>query len=140
MNPLEIIELVQQMSSLSPKLQGIVSGGWKNFTPENVNSLLPQLEPLLARLGAMVSPAAEEGVHAAIGATAAFLGGNNTKGVQIALNAYLKDVPGFVRLVEDGVAGQKTHDAIRLAQTKAGIPVDGWFGQVTAQAVGFVLK
>ncbi len=140
MNPLTILSLVSTAVQVLPQIQTLFKGGVANVTPATVSATLPQLEPLLAQLGSLISPNAEAAVHATVGAVAAFASGNTVAGMQGALNAYLANTPGFVALKVDGKYGPKTAAAVVMAQTKAGIKADGWFGQATAAALNFVLK
>lgn len=139
MNPLTIISIVSTLvqAASDPNVQALIHGGIKAITPAKINSAIPSLEGPLAQLGALISPKGEANVHATIGAISIFT--SNTPMAfkeQQALNIFLAGTPGFVPLAVDGKLGERTHNAIVLAQQKAGIKADGWLGEITAGAIG----
>ena len=62
--------------------------------------------------------------------------GDEVENLQKALNKYLSKLDKeFVALAEDGNFGQKTYEALVLAQQKLGVSVDGAYGPATAAAL-----
>lgn len=72
-------------------------------------------------------PALEGSVNLKRGAT-----GNGVKTLQRVLNAWYP----WLNLVEDGIFGQKTEDAVKYLQRRAYIAVDGIVGPVTRSVLG----
>ncbi len=140
MNPFTILQLMSTAATMAPQLASLAKLGFHGITPGVIGDTLPTLEPLLAELGSLFSPSAPAAVHSTIAALSLVLHGKPAAGIQEALNDYLNGTPGYVLLIVDGAFGPKSWAAVLMAQTKAGIKADGWFGKATALAIGYVAK
>ena len=86
-------------------------------------------------IGALVFPKAAPELHSAAVVMAAF-DPNVTKWVQASCNQLLDPSPN---LTVDGLYGSKTLAAVEALQTKLGLKVDGWAGNLTQAAIGAAL-
>jgi peptidoglycan hydrolase-like protein with peptidoglycan-binding domain len=96
-----------------------------------IKESLPTIAHALEEYGAKFFPGVKDELRIAAAAMAAF-DPNITKWLQESLNLAMDPSP---KLVVDGIYGPKTKAAVELAQTKLGLPVDGWAGQLTQSAI-----
>lgn len=100
-----------------------------------IKTTAPEIVPILENAGNELFPNVAPELHIAAGAMATF-DPNMTKWLQGVLNKFLVPSPN---LLVDGIYGKLTIAAVKQAQTKLGIKVDGWAGQITQAALQSVL-
>lgn len=107
-----------------------------SFT-DKVRKIAPPLAPLLEQVGSAAYPGAAPALHIVAGVIASF--SPDAMWLQKSLNIYLgSDLAQ--PLVVDGVIGPKTKAAVKQAQAKLGLVVDGLAGKLTAAGLDYALS
>lgn len=101
---------------------------------QKIQDSIPQAAPILEQIGAHLFPKAAPAIHIAAGAMAAF-DPDVIKWVQGACNS----IAGTT-LTVDGHYGPLTLAAVEQVQTKLGLKVDGFAGQITQAAISAALS
>lgn len=129
MNYLAIISLVLKYAG--PIESAIATAISNQDLVSKIKAMSGELAGIVEGIGSALFPKAAPELHIAAGIIASF-DANFTKWLQGALNSYLSlSSP----LVVDGIYGPKTIDAVEAFQTKIGLTVDGFAGQLTEAAL-----
>lgn len=120
------LQLLQYGYQYGPLIKSIFDEAVSNddFVTK-IQKTLPGVAPILEQVGAQAFPEAAPAIHI-VGAAVAAFDTNTTKWLQKSLNAYLG-----LTLAVDGVYGSNTKAAVKQAQQKLGITVDGLAGKIT---------
>lgn len=129
MNLISIIPLILKYAG--PVEEAIATAASNLDLVSKIKSLSAPLASLVEGIGSSLFPKAAPELHVAAGIIASF-DGNFTKWLQGSLNTYLSLNPP---LVVDGIYGPKTVAAVEQFQTKIGLRVDGFAGQITEAAL-----
>lgn len=100
-----------------------------------ITAEVPHIVTILNDYATKLFPKVAPELRVAAAATSAF-DPNVTKWLQGSLNALVSPSPN---LVVDGLYGPKTRAAVEALQTKLGLTVDGWAGQITQTAISNLL-
>lgn len=132
MNWMTIIGLIPEIISAAPKIKSIIDAGGSVLTV--IEEEAPIVGTLISDIGAKLFPKVAPELQAVAAVTTTF-DPNVTTWLQKALNAY-----DNADIVVDGKYGPATVAAVEAAQTKLGVSVDGWAGQVTLAALQLAVQ
>lgn len=132
-----LMPYIQKLIAAAPALTRIIQEAKSNDDIlSKLQTMAPDLAPLLTSIGKELFPAAVGPIQAVGGAIAAY-GTELTKWLQTACNQLLTPSP---HLVVDGNYGPRTRAAVEQLQKQLGLTVDGLAGKLTQAAIARALR